>query len=115
LASLTLTPGTWLLTGAWNGTVASGLGQISTDQAYAINTSAAIPGYSSGFGAAVFAGDRVSPANQFIVLQGSLSLQVTVTANTTYYLYGGPSSITSTLVAVLAGHLKAVKINGPYL
>jgi hypothetical protein len=115
MASVTLTPGTWLLTGAWNGSAVGGLGQVSTDQAYVINTSAAIPGYSSGFSAAVFAGDRVSPINGFSVLQGSLSLQVTVTTNTTYYLYGGPSSITSTFEGVLAGHLKAVKVNGPYL
>jgi hypothetical protein len=115
MASVTLTPGTWLLTGAWNGSVVSGLGQVSADQAYTINTSAAIPGYSSGFNASVFAGDRTSPVNQFNVLQGSLSLQVTVTANTTYYLYGGPGSITGGVSCVLAGHLKAVKVNGPYV
>ena len=115
MASLTLTPGTWNITGAWNGSLQGGLGQASADQAYAINTSASIPAYSSSFNAAVFLGDRTSAVNSFSPLQGSLSLIVTVTVDTVYYLYGGTGSITASLVLVLAGHLKAVKINGPYI
>ena len=115
MAQVTLTPGTWQITGNWNGIHSTGSGTVSTDQAYTLNTAAAIPSYSGTFDSAVMQGDITSPANQFRCLEGSLTLVKTVTTNTTIYLYGGPSSISSTLSCALAGSIKAVKINGPYL
>ena len=115
MAQVTLTPGTWQITGNWNGIHATGNGTVSTDQAYTLNTSAAIPTFSASFDSAVMQGDIISPSNQFRCLEGSLTLVKTVTTNTTIYLYGGPSSISSTLSCALAGSIKAVKINGPYL
>jgi hypothetical protein len=115
IASVTVGPGTWHLTGTWTGVQAGGTGTVSSAQAYAINTSAAIPGYSSGFQSALLNGELISAVNSFNCLSGSLSLIRTVTSNTTFYLYGGPASITSTLIGALAGQLRAVKVNGPYL
>jgi hypothetical protein len=115
IASVTVGPGTWQLTGTWFGVNAANPGTVSNAQAYAINTSAAIPGFSLNFGMALLNGELISPANQFNCLSSSLSLLVTVTTSTTFYLYGGPASITGTLVAALSGQLCAVKVNGPYL
>lgn len=115
IASVTVGPGTWQLTGTWIGVNSANNGTVSNAQAYAINTSAAIPGYSNNFQTALFNGELISPVNTFNCLSGSLSLLITVTASTTFYLYGGPASITGALIAALSGQLCAVKVNGPYL
>jgi hypothetical protein len=115
IAQLTLTPGTWNVTANWTGIAAVGAGLVSNSQSYALNTSAAIPAYSSSFDAAVCNGDLVSPVNTFRPLQASLSMIKTVTIDTTIYLYGGPSSISSSLQCEITGTIKAVKISGAYL
>jgi hypothetical protein len=113
IASITLTPGTWQITGAWNGTNATGTGTAATRQQFAIHNTAAIPAYTAFLDSAVSTFDSTSPVNTF-TSGGILSFVKTVTTNTTMYLYGGPASISSSLVCSLAGSLKAVKINGPY-
>jgi len=113
IASITLTPGTWQITGAWNGTQGSGTGTAATRQQFAIHNTAAIPAYTASLDSAVSTFDSTSPVNTF-TSGGILSFVKTVTTNTTMYLYGGPTSISSSLVCSLAGSLKAVKINGPY-
>lgn len=114
IAEVTLTPGTWQLTGNWTGLHSSGSGTVSAAQAYTINTSASIPGYDNSFDKAVLSGELASPSNQFNPLQGTLSLSATVTSDTTYYLYGGPSSVTGDLTCKLAGTLQATKVSVPY-
>ena len=113
IATVTLTPGTWQITGAWNGVQASGLGTAATRQQFAIHNTAAIPAYTAFLDSAVSTVDSTSPSNTF-TSGGTLSFVKTVTSNTTMYLYGGPTSISGSLVCSLAGSLKAVKINGPY-
>lgn len=113
--SIALTPGTWQVTAAWIGTVSTGVGQLSARQEFALNTSAAIPSYSSTFALSTVRGDCVSSANTADgFLNGSCSLNITVTANTTLYLYGGGASISGTLEVACSGWIKATKVNGPY-
>jgi len=110
LAQLTLGAGTWLLTSRVGATYSGGLGTPSNDQTYAINTSAAIPAWNSSTGTlntAYFP----QVANQFSMSGGTVTLQVTLASSTTYYLYGGPSSITGSFTPVLKGYLNAVKIS----
>lgn len=115
IVSLSLGEGTWLIQGGWTGAVSSGTGQASDYQAYALNTAAGIPGYSGSFDNAVHAGDVVSPVNGFTPLQGSLSLIKTLSGTTTIYLYGGCTSITSSLSCAVSGYIKAFKINDAHV
>jgi hypothetical protein len=115
IAQITLPAGTWQITANWNGIHSSGSGSVSDEQAYTINAAQAIPSYSSSYDNAVLFGDLTSPTNQFRCLQGSLTRLITITSSTTFYLYGGPTSISSTLACSLTGTLKAVKVNGAYL
>jgi hypothetical protein len=113
--SLVLTPGDWIVTAAWNGVNSAGAGQLSTRQEFALNTAAAIPAYSATFAAATMRGDCVSTVNTADgFLQGSLTLNIQVTANTTIYLYGGAASITGALIVSCAGWMKAKKVSGAY-
>ncbi len=108
------TAGTWTINASWNGTTASGAGQASARQAYAINTSAALPAYNRN-DAVMVRGDCTSTVNTGDgVMAGTLTLTVTVSAATTYYLYGGFSSITSTLNVALWGVMDAYKVAGEY-
>jgi hypothetical protein len=115
LNSITLpTAGTWTINASWNGTTASGAGQASARQAYAINTSAALPAYNRN-DAVMARGDCTSTVNTGDgVMAGTLTLTVTVSAATTYYLYGGFTSITSTLNVALWGVMDAYKVAGQY-
>lgn len=113
--SLLLTPGEWDISAAWIGTNSAGTGQLSTRQEFALNTAAAIPAYSSSFDKATLRGDCVSTVdtgNGF--LNGSLSLKLRITADTTVYLYGGAASITNTLSIACTGWIKARKVGGLY-
>jgi hypothetical protein len=110
LAQLTLGAGTWLLTSSVSGVVADGLGQAASDLVYAINSAASIPAWNSTVGA-FNRSYYVQPVNSFVAAGGTVALQVTLASPTTYYLYGGPSSITSTLQIANIGYLNAVKIS----
>ena len=117
---LTLPVGTWLVTASWIGTRASGSGQMSTRQQFALNNSAAFPSYPgtpSTYEYATVRGDvssTVDTADGF--MNGTLSFIVNIaTTPQTVYLYGGPASITSTLVVSCTGSMFATKINGDYL
>jgi hypothetical protein len=110
LAQLTLGAGTWLLTSRVGATYSGGLGTPSNDQTYAINTSAAIPAWNSSTGTLNIA-YYPQVANQFAMSGGTVTLQITLASSTTYYLYGGPSSITGSFTPVLKGYLNAVKIS----
>jgi hypothetical protein len=116
---LTLTPGTWIVNASWIGVASSGLGQMSTRQQFALNNSAAFPSYPavpSTYQYATVRGDVSSTANTADgFMNGTLSLTLNVTTSTTVYLYGGPTSITSTLVVSCTGFMFATKINGAYL
>ena len=119
VASVTLSPGTYLLVGTWMGVASSGAGQMSTRQQFAINTSASFPSFNS-FSAiaksAYFQADcssTINTADGFA--NGSLSLITNITSTTTFYLYGGPTSITSSLNVAFAGYLTATQINGTYI
>ena len=110
LAQLTLSAGTWLLTSSVGGVVSSGLGTVSSLQQYAINTSASIPSWNATIGAP---NNAYYPqgANSYQQVGGTVALQTTISSSTTFYLYGGPTSISSTLVVALTGYLTAVKIS----
>ena len=116
---LTLTLGTWIVNASWIGVVASGTGQMSTRQQFALNNSAAFPSYPavpSTYAYATVRGDvssTVNTADGF--MNGTLSLTINVTTSTTVYLYGGPTSITGTLNVACTGFMFATKINGAYL
>lgn len=110
LAQLTLGAGTWILVGVPGGILSSGVGQAGDTQTYAINTSAAIPAWNSNVAAIVRSYFPQAP-NGFIFYGGSISLQVTLASSTTYYLYGGLSSLTVSLTPALNGTLYAVKIS----
>ena len=119
IASITLSPGTYLIVGTWMGTASSGLGQMSTRQQFGINLSASLPTYNNfkainnyAYYQADCASD-VNTANGFA--NGSLSLITNITSTQTYYLYGGPTSITSSLNVVCTGYLTATKVNGAYI
>ena len=106
--------GTWTINASWNGVAASGAGQASARQAYALNTSAALPAYNRN-DAVMVRGDCTSTVNTADgLMAGTLTLTVTVSAATTYYLYGGLSSITSTLNIALWGVMDAYKVAGEY-
>lgn len=114
LNSISLTAGTWTITGTWNGATSVGVGTASARQAYALNTSAALPAYNRN-DAAMVRGDCTSTTNTIDgIMAGTLTLTVTVSATTTYYLYGGFTSISSTLVGALWGTMDAVKVAGVY-
>lgn len=111
LAQLTLSAGTWLLTSSVGGVVSSGVGTVSSLQQYAINTSASIPSWNATIGAP---NNAYYPqgANTYQQVGGTVALQTTISSSTTtFYLYGGPTSISSTLVVALKGYLTAVKIS----
>jgi hypothetical protein len=116
---VTITPGTWLITASWIGTRASGTGQMSTRQQFALNNSAAFPTYPATpvtYEYATVRGDvasTVDTADGF--MNGTLSLIVNTTTSQTIYLYGGPTSITSTLVVSCTGYIFATKVNGNYI
>lgn len=106
--------GTWTINASWNGIQATGSGQASARQAYALNTSAALPAYNRN-DAVMVRGDCTSTVNTADgLMAGTLTLTVTVSAATTYYLYGGFSSITSTLNIALWGVMDAYKVAGEY-
>ena len=115
IASVSVSAGTWLLQAGWSGVVSAGTGQASSFQAYAISTAQSIPGYSGSFADAVHAGDVASPVNGFTPLQGGMAVMKTVATTTTFYLYGGPSSITSTLSCAVSGYLRAIKVSDAYV
>jgi len=105
IASISLTSGVWLVTGTWSGGVASGLGTASTAQQFGLNTAAS-------FGAVNYNNDSiVSPGNTYVCAQSSLCFIATVASTETWYLYGGPASISSSLVCVLSGTIRAVKMS----
>jgi len=110
LAQLTLSAGTWLLTSNVNGVVASGLGTASSQVQYSINTSAAIASWNSTSGVSANA-YYPQGANSFTSVGGQLSLLATISSSTTFYLYGGPTSISSSLQVALYGILNAVKVH----
>jgi hypothetical protein len=113
--SLLLTPGEWDITSAFIGTNSGGTGQMSSRQEFALNISAAIPSYSSSFAYSTVRGDCISSVNTADgFMNSSLSLKITVTSNTTIYLYGGPASITNTLSVSCTGWIRAKKVGGPY-
>jgi hypothetical protein len=115
LNSIVLTPGTWKVTAAWIGSHSGGTGQLSARQEFALNTAAAIPAYSTGFAMSTVRGDCASSVNTADgFLNGNCVLDITVTANTTLYLYGGAASITNTLAVVCTSWIKATKVGGPY-
>ena len=116
LNQLTLPPGTWLITASWIGVVAAGTGQMSARQEFGLNDSAALPSYSVNYNKARLRGDcasTVNTADGFI--NGTLTYIQRFTAETTLYLYGGATSITSTLTVGVASHMNAVQVNGAYL
>ena len=116
LNQLTLPPGTWLITASWIGVVAAGTGQMSARQEFGLNDSAALPSYSVNYNKARLRGDcasTVNTADGFI--NGTLTYIQRFTAETTIYLYGGATSITSTLTVGVASHMNAVQVNGAYL
>ena len=116
---VTLPIGTWLVNASWIGTQSSGAGQMSSRQQFALNNSAAFPSYPgtpSSYEYATVRGDvssTVNTADGF--MNGTLSFIVNITTPQTVYLYGGPTSITSTLVVACTGSIFATKINGAYL
>jgi hypothetical protein len=113
--SITLPEGTWVISAAWNGVTSSGTGQLGSKQAFAINTSAAIPTYVDNFQFAICSGDSVSTVNTSDgLIQNSLTLTITVATTTTFYLYGGANSVTSTLNVALSGWMCATRINDAY-
>jgi hypothetical protein len=106
--------GTWTINASWNGIQATGAGQVSARQAFAINTSAALPAWNRN-DAVMTRGDCTSTVNTSDgLIAGTLTLTVTVSAATTYYLYGGFTSITSTLNISLWGVMDAYKVAGQY-
>lgn len=110
IASVTLTAGTWLLVGTWNGIHATGLGSVSDAQSFSINDSPSIAGWTNGFSKASYFANRASNSNQYACAASTLSLVVSIGSSTTYYLYGGPDSISSTLQCSLAGYLHAFRL-----
>jgi hypothetical protein len=116
LNQITLQPGTWLITASWIGVTGSGVGQMSTRQEFGLNDTAALPAYSSSYSKARLRGDCTSTINTgdgFI--NGTLSYVQTLTSATTIYLYGGATSITSSLAVAVSSYIKAVQVNGAYL
>jgi len=110
IAQLTLGAGTWLLTSSVSGVVSSGLGTVASDLVFAINTSASVPAWNSSTGTFNRAYYPQS-VNGYTPSGGTVALQTTIASPTTFYLYGGPSSISSSLVVALLGYLNAVKIS----
>jgi hypothetical protein len=116
LNQITLQPGTWLITASWIGATASGVGQMSARQEFGLNDTAALPAYFASYSKARLRGDCTSTINSgdgFI--NGTLSYVQTLTTATTIYLYGGATSITSSLSVAVTSYIKAVKVNGAYL
>jgi hypothetical protein len=116
---VTITPGTWIINASWIGVAASGSGQMSSRQQFALNNSAAFPSYPATpvtYAYAMVRGDvnsTINTADGF--MNGTLSIIVNTTTSQTIYLYGGPTSITSTLVVSCTGFIFATKVNGAYL
>ena len=105
IASISLTSGVWLVTGTWSGSHSAGLGTASTAQKFGLNTAAS-------FGTVNYNNDSiVSPDNTYVCAQSSLCFIATVSSTTTWYLYGGPASISSSLACVLSGTIRAVKLS----
>ena len=116
LNTITLPAGTWVINAGWAGVQNSGLGQVSARQKFAFNTSAAFPSYSAYFAYAILQGDCSSTANTWDgCLESSLTMTVNLTTSTTFYLFGGPASITSSLVVSCTSWIYAHQINGPYI
>jgi len=116
---VTITPGTWIINASFIGVAASGTGQMSSRQQFALNNSAAFPSYPatpSTYEYATVRGDVASTVNTADgFMNGTLSLTVNTTTSQTIYLYGGPTSITNTLIVSCTGFIFATKVNGNYL
>jgi len=116
---VTITPGTWIINASFIGVAASGTGQMSSRQQFALNNSAAFPSYPatpSTYEYATVRGDVASTVNTADgFMNGTLTITVNVKATTIVYLYGGPTSITNTLIVSCTGFIFATKVNGDYL
>jgi hypothetical protein len=116
LNQITLQPGTWLITASFIGETGAGTGQMSARQEFGLNTAASLPAYSSSYSKARLRGDctsTINTADGFI--NGTLTYVERFITPTTIYLYGGATSITSTLVVAVTSHINAVKVNGAYV
>ena len=111
ITSIVLGSGTWIVNSHWQGTQATGTGNIDATQQFTINSSASIPSYTNTQIYPKYVTEIASPTNQYYCASSSLSTVLTLATSTTIYLYGGPTAITGSLVCSLSGNLTAVKIS----
>ena len=114
IASITLTPGTWLITAWWDGVAQRGAGRAAANQTFVLGLTAAFPSFpprGAQFTYAKQSGTRASTVNTFDgMLPSSLSLRIDTNVNRPVYLYGGFDSITGTLSGVIKGTIFAQKV-----